>query len=253
MKTSFKSVYAIITAAFTVVIAALRTLITSTYTEAEGVYAQGKSLPLIFDIVVFAVILMLAVLPFFIKDRSYDTSYSKVTAFTSALSGFVFIAVSVTTLLSASGSTAMLVMGITGILAGFGLLMNLFTPDKYTVLRAVLSFAPVIYSLAGLIEVYFDMSILITSPNRVYAQVSFLAMAVFFLTCSREHLNMPDHRFFYIGASAASVLTATYALPNLIAGDILAKGTSLRPEQFVLMLAVCVYALSKLLTAAFKK
>lgn len=253
MKTSFKSVYAIITAAFTVILAVLRTIITSTYTDPEGVYAQGKTLPLIFDIAVFAVILVLAVLPFFIKDHSYNASPSKVTVLTSALAGFIFIAVSVTTLLGAAGSSARLVMGITGILAGFGLLMNLFTQDKYATFRAALSFAPVIYSLAGLIEVYFDMSILITSPNRVYAQVTFLAMAVFFLSISREHLGIPDHRFFYIGASSVSVLTAAYALPNIIAGDILAKGTSSRPEQFVLMLAVCVYALSKLLKAASDK
>lgn len=260
MKSKLRVFYAWASVAAAVIIAVLRTVIAIQYTDKYGVYANGSLFPRIFDIAVFVVVAVMIALPYVFKagfSECQSLSPTKLSVFSGAVLGFMFIAssaLSFLNLISQNSFPALdTVIMLSGILSGIGIIMNIFFPNRYDILRSVLSFAPVLWSLASLIAVYFDMDILITSPNRVYSQTALLATALFFLTCSREMLDIKDSRFFYMSTSSAVVLSAASAVPNLICENILAVGASDKPENYAVILAVSLFSAVKLIQTAHKE
>ena len=100
--------------------------------------------------------------------------------------------------------------------------------------------------MTALINVYFDMSILITSPNRAFSQLALLAFSVFLLAETRMELKL-ENTLLYAPASAVStILLAVSAIPNLLCPHILSIGDSDRPIIYAVELAASIYSASKL-------
>lgn len=259
MKQSFRRSYSVIAVLFAVFAALFRTFIAINYTDRYGVYTRNTPIVHILDIVVFVAVAAFALIPFIFSNSFKDKTVQKPTklsVFACAELGFMFIATSSLSFFNMVSQVnfpiKQTIMAITGILGGIGFIMNIFLADRQKSLRSFFSFMPIIWSLTCLFEVYFDMDILITSPNRAYAQTALLAMALFFLANSREMLGICEPRLFFAGATTATVLCTVCALPNILCSRLLAQGPSDKPETYVVMLAVALYAAVYLLKSGFE-
>ncbi len=257
MKHKLKVSYAAFAILFSFAATAFRIYTVLNHTDAYGVYEYASVVGKILDISVFTVTVVLAIIPFVFRkqfDCKLPENLTQASAFASSQLAFVFITVSFLLLLDMASLKSFpgtqTIMMLTGIAGGVGILMTVFIPKRYNNIKAALSFAPIIWSLSCLIEVYFDMKILINSPNRAYMQTSLLALLLFFLAMSRRMLKLKNTSFHFAASAVATVLTPVCAIPNLVCSDILKQGSSDKPESYIIILSVFIFASVELLQSA---
>lgn len=256
MSKSSERIYAIAAFAAAAVFAAIRIIVTFLFTEKyTGVYLRGSIFPQIFQCLLAVAVIFFIVFPCVKKMKKCFESRtlpanSKVTVFTSAVLGFMFLASSLLLLFTMVSQMrfgiADTILAITGIFSSAYYLSRIFSRGCRAEGTALLSMVPIVWALTVLIDVYFDMSILITSPNRIFSQLALLAFSVFLLAETRMALHF-DNTLLYAPASAVStILLAVSAIPNLLCPHILSVGDSDRPIIYAVELAACIYSASKL-------
>ena len=99
-------------------------------------------------------------------------------------------------------------------------------PQKASAALTLTSFFPIAWCAVCLIRIYFDTTVLMTSPNKILGQIALLSAMIFFLTESRMLVSNFSHKFFLAAASVAPVLLLTSGVPGIIFADKLAIGTS---------------------------
>lgn len=256
MSKSSERIYAIAAFAAAAVFAAIRIIVTFFFTEKyTGVYLRGSISPQIFQCLLAVAIIFFIVFPCVKKMKKRFESRtlpanSKATVFTSAVLGFMFLASSLFLLFTMVSQmrfeTADTILAITGIFSSACYLSRIFSRGCRDEATALLSMTPIAWTMTALINVYFDMSILITSPNRAFSQLALLAFSVFLLAETRMELKL-ENTLLYAPASAVStILLAISAIPNLLCPHILSVGDSDRPIIYAVELAACIYSASKL-------
>lgn len=256
MSKSSERIYAIATIIAAAVFAVIRVVVTLLFTEKNtGVYVRDSIFPQIFQYVLAATVIILVILPCITKMKKQFQSRTlprdtKATVFTSAVLGFMFLASSLLLLLTMVSQmrfeTADTILAITGIFSSAYYLSRIFSRGCRAEATALLSMTPIVWAMTALINVYFDMSILITSPNRAFSQLALLAFSVFLLAETRMELKL-ENTLLYAPASAVStILLAVSAIPNLLCPHILSIGDSDRPIIYAVELAASIYSASKL-------
>ena len=247
--------YAISAIIFTVILTLFRTLVTFLYTESKnGVYVTDSNIPGIFDYSVAVITVLLIVIPL-LKNKNFakqrTNSETRFSLFASAALGFMFIASSMVLvfnmLTQSKNNTTGIILVILGILSSVYYLSKVFSKNSSGNGRIFSSMLPAAWAITALIEVYFDMNVLITSPNRAYHQLALLSFAVFVLAEIRNELKFPNNLLYAPAAACCTVLLAVSSIPNLICPHILSIGNTDRPIIYALELVVSIYAASRLI------
>ena len=248
--------FALITAAASV---AARLFITACFTDPDmGVYTRGTSLPKIYEYLLAAMLLATVIWSYFSKKTFYFREYpvpTYFTAFTEAVLGFMMLACAAVLLfitVSFKKSTPYeVLMIIFAVLSGIYYISLLISRKSKQAALAFLSLTPIFWSMTALVEVYRDMSVLISSPNRIFNQLAYLSLMVFLLAESRVLLGYKSTRLYAPAAACAAVLLLTSSVPNLIFRSTLMIGSSDRPIIYVLQFAAGLYAAAKLISFCF--
>ncbi len=222
-----------ITAIASLISVIVRCVLTATVLDAEyGVYRNGELLPVFYHIILALACIAFAVVAF-LKTPQRDTRYSipnsDFTVFACFAAAFLmFLRIALLSynivILGANYSTfdiLEIIFSIPAIIYFIALPIN-----KSNILLAITSFSPIAWCAVSLIRVYFDNSLLMTSPNKIISQVALVFGMLYFLNESRNQLGIFSHKFFTASAFAASVMLFTSALPNLFMYDLLAIGDS---------------------------
>ncbi|MBQ8509306.1 MAG: hypothetical protein IJ493_05290 [Clostridia bacterium] len=117
----------------------------------------------------------------------------------------------------------MIAFSLPAIVFFFGLIRS---GKRRTPAMVFMSFFPTAWCAIYLIQVYFDSSALITSPNRIFNQLALLAAMAAFLMESRFLLGTVKKPVYLAIASVTPVLLLTSAVPNLVLSDRLFIGSS---------------------------
>ena len=236
------------------VLAALRVVVALFFTESElGVYIRGSAIPLIADIILAISIIALVAISCIFKKHFTPREIkgtTKLTVFSTATLGFMFLAFALLMLLSMVSikhfDTAETLLTVSSVFSAVYYLSKIFSRGCREESNAILSMIPIIWALVALIDVYFDMSVLITSPNRAIHQLALLAFSVFVLAETRMELKL-ENTLLYAPASAISaLLLASASLPNLLCPHIMMLGESDRPIIYAVELAAAFYSVTKL-------
>ncbi len=224
------------------------------FTEPKsGVYVRGAIFPQIFEYAIYAFILALIVFAYIIKGKLARRNMPKntrLTVFTTAVIGFMFLLSSLLLLLDMVSKSSFkaidTALAASGILASIYYLSVIFARTSKASVSAILSMSPILWAVVALTYVYFDMSILITSPNRIFNQLALLAFSVFLLAETRLTLSMKNTLLFAPSAAISAILLSVSSIPNLFCMNILATGESDRPIIYAVELAAALYAASRL-------
>ncbi|MBQ8248899.1 MAG: hypothetical protein IJY93_03320 [Clostridia bacterium] len=92
----------------------------------------------------------------------------------------------------------------------------IFEKVKVPAARAFCSFFPTAWCTVCLIRIYFDTTVLNTSPSKTLFEIALLAAMLYFLNESRSLLGIFSHRFYLATATVAPVLLFTSAIPSLL-------------------------------------
>ncbi|MBQ7822237.1 MAG: hypothetical protein IJ391_08155 [Clostridia bacterium] len=254
MNTKINRIYALASLGAAVLFSVMRIITAVFFTERDtGVYVRGSIFPHIWDYLLFAVVIILILIPC-IKRKSFShrtmPTATKATVFTSAVLGFMFLAATLLILLIMVSQkrfdTVDTILAITGVFAAVYYLSGIFSRGCHAESNALLSMVPIIWTLTALIDVYFDMSMLISSPNRAFHQLALLAFSVFLLAETRMALFLKNTLLYAPAAAISSTLLSATAIPNLVCPHILSIGETDRPIIYAVELAAALYAASKL-------
>lgn len=206
-----------------VISAAIRILLTLTRFDAYyGVYEHGAVLPTVYHIFLLLLLAGLCVggvlfPPKREPDEALPLRDSAV--FLSILTGFMMAANALLSLLYIARGMTPALLDILSI--AFAVLSVLFflcltrTGMKPAVL-AILSIAPIGWCSVSLIRIYFDNSVMHSSPVKTFSELAMLAAMIALLAESRAHLGILPSRFFAAASLAAPVLLITHAVPAMI-------------------------------------
>ena len=234
----------------------LRVVITFLYTEENfGVYVTNSIIPTLFDYTVTAAIIFFAIFPYIFR-KSFErkitpehTSFSKYVGFTL---GFIFMFFSFAVLfLAIKGRETPvyeIILAVSAVFSSVYYLSKCMSQSSGSGAKALLSMAPIIFTVTALIEVYFDMDILITSPNRSYHQTALLAFALFLLAETRLELGYENTINFAPCADISAILLSVSSIPNLICYQILNCGHTDRPLIYAIELVAAFYCVSRLIS-----
>lgn len=246
--------YAISAIAVAVLGVVTRIISTMLFTEkGTGVYVRGSILPNVLGYMLAAAILFLTVFAI-LKKKDFSArciqEQGRVETFVSAVLGFMFLAVALLLMLSMMSQRYFgsfeLIMTITGIFSSVYYLARIFSREMKAHTSAILSMVPIIWTMTTLIEVYFDMSILITSPARKFQQLALIAFAIFLLAEARMELGFENTLLYAPAAASSTILLAVTSIPNLVLPQVLAVGRTDRPIVYALELAAALYSGVKL-------
>ncbi|MBQ4137211.1 MAG: hypothetical protein IJD67_03785 [Clostridia bacterium] len=234
--------------------AVLRVVIALFFTEENlGVYVRGSVFPLIADLLLAISIIILTTLPCIYKkhfSRREINGETKLTVFATATLGFMFLAFSLLLLLSMVSvkhfDTTGILLTVTSIFAAVYYLAKIFARGCREESGAILSMIPIVWALVALIDVYFDMSVLITSPNRAIHQLALLAFSIFVLAETRMVLKLENTLLYAPAAAISALLLASASLSNLLCPHIMMLGETDRPIIYAVELAAAFYSATKL-------
>ena len=212
---------------------AARTILTFTLLDANyGVYRHGSILPNIFHIILAAVCIALALMGIFKApnlSKEHSVPLNTLTAFASFASALLIAARAAEILWFGAASLTLGKIEITeAVFAIISALYFIALPikgGKRSVGLAFASFGPIGWCTVSLIGLYFDKTVLMTSPNKVLGLVSLLSAMLYFLCETRLMTENLSHRYFLAAASAAPVLLITSALPNVVCYGLLSIGS----------------------------
>lgn len=213
-----------------------------------GVYERGSILPTVTHILTFAICAALAVYGF-IKAKNYPRpaapNVGSPTVFTSCVLSFLLAAQTLLSLynivIAGASPDKFTVLKIVFSIPSVIFFLSLIKTDvKQTPALAFMSFFPTAWFAVELIEVYFDKSLLITSPAKTFHELALLSVMLYLLCESRFVLSRSDGRLFFVTSGIAPVVILTSALPSLILPDRLLIGSS---DSFLICAIECAAAL----------
>lgn len=189
-----------------------------------GVYAGDSILPTVFHITLAAVLILLAIVAFFVapkRSEKYTCPNSNSNVFISSTVAFMLLAdllFSLYYILASEEkpSTFDILEILFCIPAAIFFLTFLLNKAKNSALRIFFSFFPTAWCTVCLIRVYFDTTALNTSPNKTLCEIALLAAMLYFLNESRSLLGIFSHRFYLAAATVAPVLLFSSSIPNLL-------------------------------------
>ncbi len=246
-----------IVAAVLSIIGRLLTVLFFTDTD-TGVYSNSSPFPIIFAYSLAAICIGLAVWAFLSKadfaKRECPAS-TQFTVFTTAVFGFAMLAYAVILLFSniaeRSFSAFETILIISALLSGIYYLSVIFARKTNKNMFAVLSMMPIVWSVTALIEFYFDMTVLISSPSRIWVQLAYLAFTVFILAEVRFNIGYESTLLYAPSAAIATIFLLSVSVSNLVCVDKMLLGATERPITYAVMLAAGLYSLSKLISFCF--
>ncbi len=239
----------------------LRVIITLFYTEESfGVYSMSSVIPQALDCLVIVAIIFSVIFPcilkksFLYRNIPKDNLFSK---FTGITFGFVFLIFSMITIFSGMTktklTTAEILLAVSGIFSSVYYLSKYLSKVQNSGAKALFSMTPIIFTVVALVEIYFDMDILITSPNRAYHQTALLAFSLFLLAETRLELGFKNTLPYAPAAAASTILLAVSSIPNLACYDILSAGHTDRPLIYAVELIGAVYCAARLINFCVAK
>ena len=250
----------ILTLAAALISTGARIAMTLLYLDADyGVYAQGTPVPTITHILTFILCLAAGGLGLFAaKDypRPTTPNVTSLTVFTSCITAFLIAASSLLSLynivvggMAADKMTiALIIVSIPAVIYFFALTK---TTVKSTPALAMMSFFPTAWFVLRLISVYFDKTLLITSPAKNFHQIALLSIALYMLCESRFILGKPLGKLFFVMISVAPILVFTSSLPAMLFSGRLMIGDSDNFIVYAVEFAMSLFILSRQL--AFMK
>jgi len=117
----------------------------------------------------------------------------------------------------------------------------------------LLSFAPVAWTGAFLICVYYDKTVRINSPLRILEQMALIALMLAFLYESRFHMGKPKAQVYTALSLTALPLLATAAIPRLVMTFKGLYAFDSEAAGYCVMAAFLLHLLFRLLTFAIGK
>lgn len=228
-----------------------------TYTKLDsefGVYQRGATIVTVYHIILVLVcIAILVVALAFTKNvsRDYFPSTSAGTTFTASVTAFLLLAsLFISLYYIVVQKSPVLAFDAVELLISFPTIIFFLragvSKTKNSVLTAFLSFCPILWSTVCVIRVYFDSSILMTSPNRIMNQIAFIAAMLYFLTESRIHLGISNNRFHVATAAVTPILLLTSAVPNLVCAKLLSIGESDSFMKYAVQAAMALFIYCRL-------
>ncbi len=236
--------------------AAVRCILSAFFLDARyGVYYHGSVLPNLFHIILAVACAAIAVAAFIKampRTGDYTFPHTDFTAFAAFASALLLMFDLLTSLYGvffkniepSKFDIVEMCFCVPAIIYFFALTLK---KQKYALPTAITSFFPTAWCAVCLIRIYFDNSILMTSPNKIIGQVALLAAMVYFLGESRIQLGIISHRLYLITASVAPILLLTSAIPNLLFSHKLAIGASDNTLRYAIEAAFALFMWARLL------
>lgn len=249
-----------ITAASALLTAIIRIVMTILYLDTEyGVYSNESIFPTLSHILTFLLCLAVGVIGF-VKSKEYPRPVLKtptsMTAFASCVSAFLIAATSLLSLYNivVAGqeadkfTIAKIIVSIPAVIYFLSFLKAELNPSP---ILAVTSYFPTVWLATVLLEAYFDTSLLITSPAKIFHMLSMLGLMVYMLSESRFIIGMQNGKLFLISGSIAPILAVCANLPSMFLADKLLIGNSDNYLICAAEVAMAVFVLSR--TFAFAR
>lgn len=247
----------ILTLAAALISAGARAVMTILCLDADyGVYTQGSILPTLTHILTLIFCLLTGVFGL-LAAREYPCpttpSVTSATVFTSCITAFLMAASTLLSLYNivVAGAAAdkftilKIAASIPAVIFFFSLIK---TNIKPTPALAVMSLFPTVWFAVDLIEVYFDKSLLITSPAKNFHQLALLSIMLYFLCESRFILGRPIGKLFFTMSSIAPILVFTSSIPAMLFSDKLMIGDTDNFITYAVELAASLFILSRSFT-----
>ncbi len=234
------------------IFAIFRMILTNMYLEPiYGVYTNGTVIPNIYHAAMAIVIVAFGVTACFTsisRDGEYNipkSDFSLFTSFSAALILMFDLFLSLyniyKTVVSETSPSVLDILEICFLLPAIFYFFGLTRGNSSRTLALTLtSYFPTAWCAVSLIKVYFDNTVLMTSPNKIINEVALLSAMVYFLGESRIQLSTISHKLYLFTASAAPVLLTVSAIPNLFMADKISLGKS---DSTVLYAIEIVFAL----------
>lgn len=223
-----------------------------------GVHSNASIFPQVFSYLLATVCIGLVVWAFLSKkdfaDREAPVS-KPFTVFTTAVFGFAMLAYAVILLFSniaAKSFTAFeIILIVSSFLSGIYYLSLLFARKTSKNMLAILSMVPIVWAITALIEFYFDMTVLISSPSRIWVQITYIAFMIFILAEVRFNIGYESSLLYAPASVIATIFLLSVSVSNLVCSDKMIIGITERPITYAVMLAAGLYSLSKLISFCF--
>ena len=220
-----------------------------------GVYYHSSVLPNLFHIIIAAVCVAIATVAFkksMPRGEDYTFPHTDFIAFTAFASALLLMFDLLTSLYDvflkntepSKFDIVEMCFCVPAIMYFFALTVK---KRKYALPVAITSFFPTAWCAVCLIRIYFDNSVLMTSPNKIIGQVALLAAMVYFLGESRAQLGIISHKLYLITASVSPILLLTSAIPNILFSRKLAIGASDNTLRYAIEAAFALFMWARLL------
>lgn len=224
-------IYLSVTAVLTALSVVFRFLVDKYYyEETVGFYAYGMLTPKTYFYFVFISVMVLITSVFFFRVDTSPTkrvSVSVVERVAAVITGVVllyttasfFTSPANTGVVNKSTITIHNLRTVCAVLAVFAAVYYIsvtFSGKKRPKAVQYLSFTPALWTLVYLLSLYFDQSILMNSPNKVFHQVAFVALMLYQLYEIRANLGIAKKEWQFAFANAAFLLLVTAYLPDLL-------------------------------------
>ena len=228
---------------------AARIILTLTsYDSAYGVYAHGSVTPTVYHVLLAIVCIAFLLIPLIFSKRFTPQPVPKVgdgTIFTSCICAFILGAYVLLSLyniiiVKAAADIFDILMLIFAIPAIIFFITLLRADVKSPAVAAFMSFFPTAWCAVYLIRVYFDFTLLTSSPTKTLHELALLSAMVYLLNESRFLLGNVSGLLFRASAAIAPVLLLSSALPGMILSDKLLIGNS---DDFICYAVECALAL----------
>lgn len=226
--------------------------------EKTGVYSKTSIFPQIFSFFIAAVCIGLAVWGFLSKAdfaKREAPASTVFTVFTTAVLGFIMLAFTAVLIFSkvANGrfTTFEIIIAVSALLSGIYYLSVIFSRKSNKNMFAILSMATVVWSIAALVEFYFDMTVLISSPSRVWVQLAYLSLMIFALAEARFNIGHESTLLYAPSAAISAIFLLSVSISNLVCVNKMMIGATERPITYAVMLAAGLYSLSRLISFCF--
>ncbi len=251
----------IVSVAVSVLSAAARIFLTMTEFEVRyGVYEHGTILPTVYHVLLLLIVAALVILACIgtpKREPDYFIRKNDAVIFLSCLTAFLLAANTLIAIINAvSGGVPSIFdilevcFAIPALLFFFGLIKKSDAPSPVMMFTSLF---PIAWCSVCLIRVYFDNTMLHTSPTKTLAELALLAAMLYFLTEARMQLGITSHRFFLATALIAPVILITNAVPNLLLSDHLLIAESANFLHGFVEIAFALFIYARLCSYLFPK
>ncbi len=232
-----------------------RSVLTVTTLDARyGVYEHGNAIPTIYHILLLVICLLMAgyaLISAKSTNKAFFPASNSFTVFASFACGFLlaadflitFITVAANGLSPTRFDIIEICFSVPAIIYFIAIAVK---PKSRSSVLALASLFPIAWCAVCLIRMYFDTTVLMTSPDRILGQIALLSAMIFFLSEARIRVSNFSHRLFTASASVAPVLLLTHAVPNLLFANRLAIGESYSTIRCAVEIAFALFAYARL-------